>query len=339
MPRKPNGANKKSEPTQKNFEDDLPPFLRREGSNPEPDSAFWDHPPYKGNDGAEAYDSSSAPEGACESGNETHDNPPQDDPWSFFGTPGEQRTQGSFWERFRPSLMGTRKEKSSMRKTVQNQRLSQAIFLLLLGLLTFVILQQVSTGGLRLITAIAMALTAPYLGMFLFFDLKAYWNLEEEKRWSFARRFNTVLGPAIVSLSISSCIFSGPLEGKVWIVGNKTTGSYNTMYAVPLFSKIISIPQWQEVIMDVSGETADGVEVKAQISTTIVCCAEDPDQIIAIYGDTKKLPNGNPNDAVKHYLKTVFDDAFKQAVGKVKVADMKSAYANMAKGITKKYIR
>ncbi|MBI2644691.1 hypothetical protein HYW94_00750 [Candidatus Uhrbacteria bacterium] len=251
----------------------------------------------------------------------------------------------SFWDRFKPALTGTtRKGRTPVRTAIQNSRFSQVILLCLLGLLLFTVIQQISTEGfLRTVTGLAAVFTLPYLAVFLLSDLRDYWYPKEGQK-DFPHRFNVVLGPAIVTLAISSCVFSAPLEGKVWIIGNKTTGSTGTMYAVPLFSKIVSIPQKQEVVMDVSSRTADGVEVKAQISALVTCCVDDPNQIIATYKDEKNPwmrheKNERPIDTIERYLKEVFDAAFKREVAQVKVADIKSAYARMAQGISKKAIR
>lgn len=244
----------------------------------------------------------------------------------------------SFWDKFKPSLMGSRKRGSGVRKNIgaDSAFFTNAIFLVLILLLAFTVLQQVSSGGIRWMTATALLFTVPYIIMLIADDLRAYWSLEDEQSRGFRSRINKLLGPGILSVAVSSCIFSAPLEGRVWIVGKETTGTRDTLVRIPVFKKITSIPQYQGVVMDVSGKTSDGVIAHARISVPIICCDDaQADTIVSTYG----TPKAKPEILIQHYLNEIFDNAFKQAVAGVKAVDVSSAYASMAKIISKKQIR
>lgn len=243
--------------------------------------------------------------------------------------------QQSFWDRFKPPIMGQRRTSRMKKKTGEAGFSTRIVSLLLLALLVFVVLQQISVGGIRVVTSLAAIFILPYLLTFLFLDLRSYWDLVDSWKGFLRQYFNPILGPGIVSLAISACIFSAPLEGKVWIIGNKTTGTYGTMYAIPLASKITSIPQFQDVVMDVSGRTADGIMVDAKVLATIVCCTDNSDQIIGLYGGAK----AKPEQVIKNYLIGVFDSAFKQSVRMERASNIRVAYANMARSISKKQMR
>lgn len=303
-------------------EDDLPPFLRQN----------------RGGHTTSSHQQSDQEGDNTAAGSESHYQEAEDDLEGLRSSQRRDETyeaRQSFWDGFKPSLMGGGRKKKKMKKNTTGKR-GVLVFLFLLGLLFFVALQQLSAGGVQKITLLAGLFALPYIIVFFVWDLASYWNAEGgEHPWTISQRFNTVIGPAIISFAMSSCLFSAPLEGKVWIIGDKTTGASGTLYAIPVFSKITSITQEQEIAINVSGKTADGIIVNSRILTNVVCCADDPERILQLYGGSK----ARPDEVMKNYLIEIFDSSFKQAVGNVKVVEMRSAYASMAQNISKKRIR
>jgi heme/copper-type cytochrome/quinol oxidase subunit 4 len=319
---KDTGRPKGSEHDSAFSQDDLPPFLRdRRGFMDTPSGEKnWDDDP-EFTEGEEPGSQHPWNDG-CKI--------PQEDWFS-------QEPKKSFWDRFRPSPISTQKERTAMRKSATRySRIPQVISLCLLCLLTFVFIQQMSTGGVRVITILAILFTLPYIVTFLYLDFSSYLN--SDRTWNPANVLNAIFGPAIIALAISSCIFSAPLERNVWIIGGATTGPHGTLYTVPLFSKIVFIPMRQEIKIHVSGETADGAQVSTDISTVVHCCIDDSEKIIEQYRQYGPL-NKPPTIDIRNYVADVFDTAFKKAVARVKMSDMQTAYRVMAKGISKKQIR
>jgi len=219
---------------------------------------------------------------------------------------------------------GETKEKE---KKQRNREHDLTLFFVLL--LALVSIQQISVGGPTYTILFAMLFVSPYLIFYSFFKLTDI-NGDPVR----PLRSNAIIGPAIISLTIASCIFSAPMEGKIWIVGNRTTGPEGTIFAFPLFTNVKSIRRYQEIVMNVRGETLDNVVVSSQISTVVTCCERDID-VVGIYGKLRV----DPNVAIKNYLTSMFNESFERSSKLVKESDINLSYRAMAKDITRKSIR